>query len=56
MQMEDGTWIELNATKSNIRITPVPQGQDVIIVIGEQLAQDAIESYWKDYLPPSDLN
>ena len=56
MQMEDGTWIELNATKSNIRITHVPQGQDVIIVIGEQLAQDAIESYWKDYLPPSDLN
>ena len=56
MQMEDGTWIELNATKSNIRITPIPQGQDVIIVIGEQLAQDAIESYWKDYLPPSDLN
>lgn len=47
IQNKQGQWLELNATKKNICITPVAQGQQVIIVIGENLVEDAIESHWK---------
>ena len=47
IQNKQGQWLELNATKKNICIPPVAQGQQVIIVIGENLVEDAIESHWK---------
>ena len=40
---EDGTWIEVNATRKNMTITPIAKGQEVIIVIGEGLNKELIE-------------
>lgn len=45
-QLPDGHWISVNATKQQTQITPVPNGQAILIVIGEGLHQDAIEQYW----------
>ncbi|EET59235.1 CobW/P47K family protein [Marvinbryantia formatexigens DSM 14469] len=42
MQTEDGGWIELNATHREISITQIPRGQNVIIVIGEELVKEKI--------------
>ena len=44
MKNEKEQWIELNATKKNLVISPIKMGQEVIIVIGEQLDEDAIRS------------
>lgn len=44
MKTEKG-WIELNATHQNIRIKPIREGQEVLIVIGEELKEDKIKSY-----------
>lgn len=46
MQTADNQWIELNATQETITIKPIRTGQDVLIVIGENLNQEIIESYW----------
>lgn len=47
MKKEDGSFIELNATKKEIRIQPIAQGQEVFIVIGEGLHRERIQSYWE---------
>ena len=39
----DNGWKELNASKSGISVTPVEKGQEVIIVIGEQLDENRIK-------------
>ena len=44
MKNEKEQWIELNATKKNLVISPIKMGQEVIIVIGEQLDEEAIRS------------
>lgn len=44
MKNEKEQWIELNATKKNLVISSIKMGQEVIIVIGEQLDEDAIRS------------
>ena len=44
MKNEKEQWIELNATQKNLVISPIKMGQEVIIVIGEQLVEDAIRS------------
>lgn len=46
MQTADNQWVELNATQETITIKPIRTGQDVLIVIGENLNQEIIESYW----------
>ena len=46
MSDEDG-WIELNATKKETVIKPIKEGQEIFIVIGEDLVQDEIDKYWK---------
>lgn len=38
-------WLELNATHSKITLQPIAEGQDVLIVIGERLNKEAVESY-----------
>ena len=43
----DGTWLEINATQQEITRKPIANGQDVLIVIGENLVEDAIRAYWK---------
>lgn len=40
----DGSWIELNATKDELHINTLNVGQEILIVIGEKLVQDKIES------------
>ena len=40
----DGGWQELNATAHEMLLQPIPQGQDVLIVIGEDLNEAAIKS------------
>ena len=37
-------WLELNATAAGKTLAPIPQGQDVLIVIGEGLDKAAIEA------------
>lgn len=47
MQVEKEHWIELNATKEKVNIHPISSGQEVLIVIGESLNENRIESYLK---------
>lgn len=46
MKLQDGSWIELNATHKNISMKPSANGQEVFIVIGEGLNEDMIRSYF----------
>ena len=41
---EDGRWYELNATADGLTASPILQGQEVLIVIGEGLQKDRIEA------------
>lgn len=43
---EHGNWLELNATKSNVSICPIKEGQEIIIVIGAGLVEDRIKEYF----------
>ncbi|MDO4614602.1 MAG: GTP-binding protein [Lachnospiraceae bacterium] len=45
---EEERWFELNAAGDKIDVQPIPEGQRVIIVIGENLNQEAVNAYW-DY-------
>lgn len=47
MKAEDGAWIELNATHQTITIEPIEKGQEIMIVIGEALAEDKISAFWR---------
>lgn len=49
--MDNGDWYEINATKSEITINPVPVGQEVLIVIGRKLNEDNINSEVKKQCP-----
>ena len=40
--VNDGGWMQLNATKKILSLTPIAQGQEVIIVIGEELNEERI--------------
>ena len=40
-------WLELNATKNEMTFKSAPDGQKVLIVIGEYLKKAAIEAYFK---------
>ena len=46
VQDENG-WVELNATAAGCTLAPIPQGQEVVIVIGEALDKAAIEANLK---------
>ena len=46
LQKEDGSWIQLNATHNGITMNPIEKGQEVIIVIGEELKEQAIKKYF----------
>ena len=41
---ENGKWYELNATAEGLTASPIPQGQEVLIVIGEGLQKEAIKA------------
>ena len=42
---QDKKWVELNATKDQIRFAPIGAGQDVVIVIGQDLVEENIDKY-----------
>ena len=44
---EDGEWLELNATRDNISLSPIENGQDIVIVIGENPDKDKIDGMIK---------
>ncbi|MGN0465625.1 MAG: GTP-binding protein, partial [Lachnospiraceae bacterium] len=46
MKLKDDSWIELNATHKKISIKPALSGQEVMIVIGEELNESEIRSYF----------
>ncbi|MCD7833005.1 MAG: GTP-binding protein [Lachnospiraceae bacterium] len=39
----EDTWMQLNATRSEITLSPIQTGQEVLIVIGENLNEEAIQ-------------
>lgn len=43
----DGSYQAFNATKEHITKAPIEEGQEVVVVIGEQLKKDAIEKYFQ---------
>ena len=45
-KLPDGTWLSINATHQKIEIQPIPNGQAILIVIGEGLQQEVLENYW----------
>ena len=45
IQTEEGGWLQLNATQLATSIQPIAQGQDVVIVIGEELNEEKIKHY-----------
>lgn len=47
LPVADGKWIALNATHEEINVSPVELGQEIIIVIGEGLNKEKINSYWQ---------
>ena len=42
----DSGWKELNATREETSVTPIKNGQEIIIVIGEELHEEAINKYF----------
>ena len=45
LKADNDKWLELDATHSKITVQPIAEGQDVLIVIGERLNKEAVESY-----------
>lgn len=45
-KLSDGQWLSVNITHRVTEIQPIPTGQSILIVIGENLNQNAIEQYW----------
>ncbi len=46
--MENDKWYQVNATKREIELTEIPVGQQVFIVIGEQLEESKIRSFMEN--------
>lgn len=44
--VENDQWFEMNATRQSMSLTPISIGQDVMIVIGEHLNKEEIQSYF----------
>lgn len=49
LSIDQDQWIELNATRQNIMIQSTQVGQEVIIVIGENLHEEIIQRYFKNH-------
>ena len=43
LQDQNGGWLECNATEKGMRTTPIQEGQQVVIVIGERLNKEKIQ-------------
>ena len=49
IQEDNGNWLEVNATKFKVNIEPISTGQELFIVIGENLDEKVIGGYWDSY-------
>ena len=38
--------MECNATRDGIGVNPIEKGQDVLIIIGEDLKEGVVKRYW----------
>lgn len=47
LKVDEEHWVEVNATQHEIHVNPIREGQEIIIVIGEGLQEDAIQKYWE---------
>lgn len=47
MKLNDEEWLEMNVTHAQIDIHKTDKGQEVFIVIGEELVEEEIDKYWK---------
>ncbi len=45
---ENEGWVQINATYENIHIDEIANGQEIIIIIGENLQKDAINNLWQN--------
>ena len=43
----DGGWLEVNATRDGVRTTHIARGQNVVILVGEDLKKDRIDLYFQ---------
>lgn len=50
MPLADGSWIELNATHRSVEVKPIERGQEIFIVIGEELHKDKVLAHWSDIM------
>ena len=48
-ESEYSGWIEINATENDLSIKPIPVGQELFVVIGENLNKERIGEYWDYY-------
>ena len=48
MKNESGDWMELNATTQKMTVNPIKEGQEILIVIGEDLKEEKICEFWED--------
>ena len=46
---ENCGWLKINATKEKTEISPVKEGQAVLIAIGDDMDREKIDSYLKKY-------
>ena len=46
---EGDKWLEVNATPQVVNISPIAVGQELFILIGENLNQERIGEYWDEY-------
>lgn len=46
MKISDNSWIQLNATHNEIRIEQIDKGQEVIIIIGEELDKQRLDKHF----------
>lgn len=49
MQIAENEWVECNVTHDRMSVQPVEKGQAVVIVIGENLQERAIEKYFEEF-------
>lgn len=48
MKNQSGDWMELNATMQKMTVNPIKEGQEILIVIGEDLKEDKIRECLED--------
>ncbi|MBQ3970353.1 MAG: GTP-binding protein [Clostridia bacterium] len=44
---QDDSWFELNAAKGNVEVSPICNGQEIIIVIGENMEKNQIDKFFE---------